>query len=142
MKYPLRLLLGSVALVGTATAFQMRMSAPSSPSATAVTSDRRSFLQTGAATAAAVGVGAVAPPAAIADDADPYADYTTTESGIKFKITKEGTGGVPEPGQTLKTQYTGWLDGFDSPKKFDSSRDRGRPFTFKAGAGQVSEKVG
>ncbi len=37
----------------------------------------------------------------------------------------------------MKAHYTGWLDEFNSIKKFDSSRDRGRPFTFKAGAGQV-----
>ena len=44
---------------------------------------------------------------------------------------------MPEPGQTVKAHYTGWLDGFDSIKKFDSSRDRGRPFSFRVGAGQV-----
>jgi len=33
--------------------------------------------------------------------------------------------------------YTGWLDGFESPKKFDSSYDRGKPLGFKAGVGQV-----
>jgi peptidylprolyl isomerase len=33
--------------------------------------------------------------------------------------------------------YIGWLDGFNSPKKFDSSRDRGRPFQFAVGQGQV-----
>lgn len=39
--------------------------------------------------------------------------------------------------KTLLYFWSGWLDGFDSPKKFDSSRDRGRPFTFRVGAGQV-----
>lgn len=33
--------------------------------------------------------------------------------------------------------YTGWLDGFESPKKFDSSYDRGKPLSFRAGVGQV-----
>ena len=73
------------------------------------------------------------------DDEDPYKDFITTESGLRYKIIKEGAEGAatPTPGQTVKTQYTGWLDGFDSPKKFDSSRDRGRPFSFRVGAGQV-----
>ena len=55
----------------------------------------------------------------------------------KYKVLKEGTGAIPEPGQTVKAHYTGWLDGFDSIRKFDSSRDRGRPFSFRVGAGQV-----
>ena len=75
------------------------------------------------------------PNAALADD--DYADYTTTESGMKYLVTKEGDGAIPSSGQTVKAHYTGWLDGFDSEKKFDSSRDRGRPFQFKVGAGQV-----
>merc|ERR1712224_197662 len=45
--------------------------------------------------------------------------------------------GVPPTGATVKTQYTGWLDSFDSIRKFDSSRDRGRSFNFRVGAGQV-----
>ena len=56
---------------------------------------------------------------------------------MKYKVTAVGTGGVPPQGSTVRAHYTGWLDGFDSPKKFDSSRDRGRPFSFKVGAGQV-----
>lgn len=68
-----------------------------------------------------------------------YEDYITTESGMQYKITKEAPedAAVPTAGQTVKAHYTGWLDGFESEKKFDSSRDRGRPFTFKVGAGQV-----
>jgi len=74
--------------------------------------------------------------AVAADDNDD--DFITSESGLKYKVVKEGTGGaIPSPGQTVKAHYTGWLDGFDSPKKFDSSRDRGRPFTFAVGKGQV-----
>ena len=96
--------------------------------------DRRSFV--GTATASLI-VGA--PSLAFADDeAAPDADgFITTESGLKYKVLKEGTGAIPEPGQTVKAHYTGWLDGFDSIRKFDSSRDRGRPFTFRVGAGQV-----
>eukprot|EP00386_Alphamonas_edax_P002510 GDKI01007500.1.p1 GENE.GDKI01007500.1~~GDKI01007500.1.p1 ORF type:complete len:123 (-),score=24.87 GDKI01007500.1:246-614(-) len=37
----------------------------------------------------------------------------------------------------VDTHYSGWLDGFDGQNKFDSSRDRGRPFSFQAGVGQV-----
>lgn len=100
--------------------------------------ERRTFLKKGAEAAASVvgiaSAGASLPQVASADD---YSDYITTDSGLKYFITKEGTGEIPQAGQTVKTQYTGWLDGFGSEKKFDSSRDRGKPFTFKAGAGQV-----
>ena len=64
-------------------------------------------------------------------------EFTTQENGIQFKVVKEGDGAIPAAGQSVKAHYTGWLDGFDSDKKFDSSRDRGRPFVFKVGAGQV-----
>ena len=110
-------------------------------SAGSLPSGRRAFLQTGAATAATAASVAVTTAAggvqpAFADEGD-YADFVDTESGLRYKITKEGDGAIPDAGQTVKAHYTGWLDGFDSIKKFDSSRDRNRPFSFRVGAGQV-----
>ncbi len=97
--------------------------------------DRRSFVSAASVGLTTAVVAGVSQPA-LAED-DPYADFVTTESGMKYKIIKEGEGAIPSPGQTVKAHYTGWLDGFDSIRKFDSSRDRGRPFTFTVGAGQV-----
>jgi FKBP-type peptidyl-prolyl cis-trans isomerase FkpA len=58
----------------------------------------------------------------------------TTKSGLKYIDEKEGTGAEAKKGDTVDVHYTGWLkDG----KKFDSSKDRGRPFTFQLGAGMV-----
>ena len=45
-----------------------------------------------------------------------------------------GTGASPNRGQTVVVHYTGWLT---NGKKFDSSVDRGDPFEFKIGVGQV-----
>jgi peptidylprolyl isomerase len=58
----------------------------------------------------------------------------TTASRLWYLDFLKGTGETPQPGQTLVVHYTGWLaDG----TKFDSSRDRGTPFEFVLGAGQV-----
>ena len=63
---------------------------------------------------------------------------TTTSTGLQFEDTREGQGGSPTKGQTCEMHYTGWLwlDG-KKGEKFDSSVDRGRPFTFPIGAGRV-----
>jgi peptidylprolyl isomerase len=58
----------------------------------------------------------------------------TTPSGLKVEILQEGNGPVPQKGQTVVVHYTGTLE---NGKKFDSSRDRGEPFSFVLGAGQV-----
>lgn len=122
------LLGGATLLPDPAMAFSMSMSSSSQ------ISDRRAFLaKSVAVTAATVGLGQCPPPPAFAADDD----FITTESGLKYKVIKEGNGTIPPPGATIKAHYTGWLDGFDSPKKFDSSRDRNRPFQFRVGAGQV-----
>jgi len=58
----------------------------------------------------------------------------TTPSGLKYDDLKVGTGAEAKAGQTVSVHYTGWLtDG----KKFDSSVDRGQPFQFALGMGQV-----
>ena len=63
---------------------------------------------------------------------------TTTASGLQIIDTTAGTGASPKTGQTCVMHYTGWLynDGVKG-KKFDSSVDRGQPFEFNIGVGQV-----
>jgi FKBP-type peptidyl-prolyl cis-trans isomerase len=61
----------------------------------------------------------------------------TTESGLKYVDTKVGDGASPVPGDTVRVHYTGWLEGFESEKKFDSSYDRRSPLVFRVGTGQV-----
>lgn len=59
---------------------------------------------------------------------------TKNASGLEYIDMAVGTGAAPQVGQTVSVHYTGWLtDG----KKFDSSRDRGQPFQFPLGRGQV-----
>ncbi len=58
----------------------------------------------------------------------------TTPSGLKYIELQEGTGATPKPGQKVTVHYTGTLE---DGTKFDSSRDRNRPFDFKIGVGQV-----
>ena len=60
-------------------------------------------------------------------------ETVTTDSGLQYKIIKEGTGPKPQRGNKVKVHYTGKLtDG----NVFDSSKDRG-PFAFNVGTGMV-----
>ena len=59
---------------------------------------------------------------------------TTTPSGLQYEDIVVGTGASPQNAGRVTVHYTGkFLDG----KKFDSSVDRGQPFTFVIGVGQV-----
>lgn len=57
-----------------------------------------------------------------------------TQSQIKTEILKEGSGEAAKEGNKITVHYTGWLE---DGKKFDSSLERGTPFAFTLGAGQV-----
>lgn len=57
-----------------------------------------------------------------------------TSSGLQYIDKVEGTGEVAKAGQTVSVHYTGWLT---NGTKFDSSVDRGQPFSFPLGAGRV-----
>ncbi len=63
---------------------------------------------------------------------------TKSASGLSFEDTLVGNGASPAAGQTCVMHYTGWLwvDG-QKGAKFDSSLDRGRPFSFPLGEGRV-----
>ncbi|MGH7580018.1 MAG: FKBP-type peptidyl-prolyl cis-trans isomerase [Gemmatimonadales bacterium] len=62
------------------------------------------------------------------------AALTKTPSGLQYQDVVTGTGPEATAGQVAVVHYTGWLtDG----TKFDSSRDRGQPFSFPLGGGQV-----
>jgi peptidylprolyl isomerase len=54
--------------------------------------------------------------------------------GLKYVDLKVGKGPMPAKGQTVSVHYVGTLL---NGTKFDSSRDRGQPFEFPLGEGQV-----
>ena len=60
---------------------------------------------------------------------------------LKWTDTRSGDGAEAKAGQTVTVHYTGWL--FDETRpdhhgtKFDSSRDRNEPFSFRLGGGEV-----
>ena len=78
--------------------------------------------------------GGATPQKAAAPAAPTTPQMVTTSSGLKYQDLVVGTGDLAEPGKDVSVHYTGWLT--DSTK-FDSSVDRGQPFTFRVGAGNV-----
>lgn len=53
--------------------------------------------------------------------------FTTTESGLKYRILREGSGAKPTARQTVEVNYHGWLD---NESVFDSSYKRGESISF------------
>jgi len=60
--------------------------------------------------------------------------FTTTASGLKYSVTRHGSGSQPAAGQVVVAHYTGMLpDG----TVFDTTRERNEPFAFTLGRKQV-----
>jgi len=68
-----------------------------------------------------------------AQDKSPGKTVTTLD-GLQYRDITVGAGAKAVSGMNVTVHYTGWLE---NGKKFDSSVDRGTPFSFKLGAGQV-----
>ena len=80
-------------------------------------------------------VGVLAVPFAGFGRADAKVQRTVTlPDGLKYTDLVLGKGARPKTGQTVKVHYVGTLT---NGTKFDSSRDRGQPFSFALGEGQV-----
>jgi glutamyl-Q tRNA(Asp) synthetase len=66
---------------------------------------------------------------------------TTTASGLHYEDTLPGTGTEAIAGNRVRVHYTGWLHDPAADdrrgRKFDSSKDRGQPFQFRLGGGEV-----
>jgi peptidylprolyl isomerase len=61
-------------------------------------------------------------------------DLLGVQPGVKIEDLKVGDGTEAQPGDKVSVHYTGWLE---NGAKFDSSLDRGQPFAFQIGAGEV-----
>tara|TARA_Y100000052_G_C2907329_1_gene60383 strand:+ start:231 stop:614 length:384 start_codon:yes stop_codon:yes gene_type:complete len=58
-------------------------------------------------------------------------DVTTTNSGLQYRVIKEGTGHKPRPTDKVTVHYAGKLV---NGKEFDSSYKRGQPIDFPLNA--------
>jgi len=68
------------------------------------------------------------------DDLTQENETVTTDSGLQYVDLVVGSGDSPQTGQSAVVHYTGWLE---DGTKFDSSVDRGEPFSFAVGLGGV-----
>ncbi|MEZ6147516.1 MAG: FKBP-type peptidyl-prolyl cis-trans isomerase [Planctomycetaceae bacterium] len=61
------------------------------------------------------------------EDPDAPDEFTSTKSGLKYRILRKGTGQKPTSASTVTAHYKGWLD---NDTVFDSSYKRGEPASF------------
>ncbi|MBA3848600.1 MAG: peptidylprolyl isomerase [Opitutus sp.] len=74
------------------------------------------------------------PPEDLAQIQQRYAGATVTATGLRYLVRRPGEGPPPSVGAMVAVHYHGTLlDG----RKFDSSYDRGEPFSFRVGTGAV-----
>jgi FKBP-type peptidyl-prolyl cis-trans isomerase FkpA len=90
---------------------------------------------------AACGSDAPQEPAAVTQSAAPAPVAVSDVPELVVSDLATGSGAEAQPGALVTVHYTGWLYDPDAPetkgKKFDSSRDAGKPFQFWLGAGNV-----
>ena len=90
---------------------------------------------------AIVAGGVVALSSCAGENATPPSNATSPVTSLSVTDTRLGTGAVAARGNDVTVDFTGWVyDGKAANyhgRKFDSSVDRGRPLTFKIGAGTV-----
>jgi FKBP-type peptidyl-prolyl cis-trans isomerase len=60
-------------------------------------------------------------------DGDAPKKFSKTDSGLKYRVLRKGTGKMPKATQSVKVHYRGWLD---DGKEFDSSYKRKEPIAF------------
>jgi FKBP-type peptidyl-prolyl cis-trans isomerase len=75
---------------------------------------------------------ASATPAASAAPEPP--SHRVLPSGLEIDVLRPGVGKEATAGNRVKVHYVGTLE---DGRRFDSSRDRGKPFSFELGAGNV-----
>jgi FKBP-type peptidyl-prolyl cis-trans isomerase FkpA len=63
-------------------------------------------------------------------DDDAPQDFTTTRSGLKYRVLRQSDGKKPVAHNTVTVNYRGWLD---NGREFDSSYKRGEPISFPLG---------
>jgi len=86
--------------------------------------------------AVALAILAVSAPVGRSDAADNQ--VTEMPDGLKYTDTKIGDGATAKAGNKVSVNYTGWhYENGAKGKKFDSSLDRGKPFSFVLGHMQV-----